>query len=61
MIDLAFAEDKAIVEEQQRLIDLDPANAHLASFPFDKSGQSARRILRRLLDEEQAQARHAAE
>jgi len=60
MIDLAFNEDKEIVERQQKLIDLDRANAHLASFPFDRAGQSARRVLRRLMDEEQG-ARQAAE
>lgn len=61
MIDLAFDEDKRIVERQQKLIDLDPENAHLASFPFDRAGQSARRILRRLMDEEQGVAKQAAE
>ncbi len=53
MIEVAFNEDKAIVESQQRLIDQDPANALFVNFPFDKAGQSARRILKRLIAEEQ--------
>ena len=61
MIDLAFGEDKSIVERQQKLIDLDPANAHLASFPFDRAGQEARRIVRRLIAEEQGAVKQAAE
>ncbi len=54
MIDLAFNEDKEIVEEQQKFIDADPENSHFTNFAFDRAGQSARRILRRLIDEEQA-------
>jgi hypothetical protein len=54
MIELAFNEDKDIVEAQQKFIDADPENAHFTNFSFDRAGQSARRILRRLLDEEQA-------
>lgn len=54
MIDLAFNEDKLIVEGQQRLIDQHAGEAHFTNFPFDKAGQSARRILRRLMNEEQA-------
>lgn len=53
MIDLAFNEDKVIVEAQQRLIDQDPASALFVNFPFDRAGQSARRIVRRLMNEEQ--------
>lgn len=53
MIDLAFAEDMAIVEAQQRLIDQDPANALFVNLPFDRAGQSVRQILRRLINEEQ--------
>ena len=52
MIDLAFNEDKTIVEAQQRLIDNDPASAIFTNFPFDRAGQSARRILKRLMGEE---------
>jgi phenylpropionate dioxygenase-like ring-hydroxylating dioxygenase large terminal subunit len=54
MIEVAFNEDKAIVEAQQRLISEDPENAYFVNFPFDRAGQSARRILRRLMNEEQA-------
>ena len=62
MIELAFNEDKVIVEAQQRLIESDPATAHLVNFPFDRAGQNARRALKRLMDEEQgATTRQAAE
>jgi phenylpropionate dioxygenase-like ring-hydroxylating dioxygenase large terminal subunit len=52
MIELAFNEDKAIVEAQQRLISQDPENAYSVNFPFDRAGQSARRIVRRLMTKE---------
>jgi len=52
MIELAFNEDRAIVEAQQRLISQDPENAYFVNFPFDRAGQSARRIVRRLMTEE---------
>ena len=62
MIDLAFGEDMSIVERQQRLIDSDTSGAPLMVFPFDRSGVAARRIVRRLLDEEAAQrGKQAAE
>lgn len=54
MIMEAFNEDKAIVEAQQRLVDEDPDDSFLVNFSFDRAGQSARRILKRLLSEEQA-------
>jgi phenylpropionate dioxygenase-like ring-hydroxylating dioxygenase large terminal subunit len=54
MIDLAFNEDKLIVEGQQRLIDQDRNNTVFTNFPFDRAGQSARRILKRLIGEENA-------
>jgi vanillate O-demethylase monooxygenase subunit len=53
MIDTAFNEDKAIVEAQQRLMDESPAGTLLVNMPFDRAGQSARRILRKLMNEEQ--------
>jgi phenylpropionate dioxygenase-like ring-hydroxylating dioxygenase large terminal subunit len=56
MIWEAFNEDKVIVEQQQALIDSDPAQAPLVALPFDRAGNSARRILKRLMDEEQAEA-----
>lgn len=49
----AFNEDKAIAEQQQRYITSDTSGAPLIAFSFDKAGQSARRILRRKLEEEQ--------
>ncbi|MDB5569577.1 MAG: Vanillate O-demethylase monooxygenase subunit [Hyphomicrobiales bacterium] len=62
MIDLAFAEDAAIVAQQQVYLDTAPPGAGFVNFPFDRAGQSARRIVRRLLDEEAAEgARTAAE
>lgn len=54
MIDLAFAEDAAIVAQQQAYIDSNPAGESFVNFPFDKAGQSARRIVKRLLEEEAA-------
>lgn len=53
MIEVAFNEDKLIVEEQQRLMDESAQELHFTNFPFDRAGQSARRILRRLMNEEQ--------
>lgn len=62
MIDLAFNEDMSIVERQQKLIDSDMSGTPLRAFPFDRSGVGARRIVRRLLDEEAAaRAKQAAE
>lgn len=63
MIEEAFNEDKRIVEAQQIYIGSDPNNVPLVGLPFDKAGNSARRILKRLMDEEQAEsvARQAAE
>jgi phenylpropionate dioxygenase-like ring-hydroxylating dioxygenase large terminal subunit len=53
MIEVAFNEDKAIVEAQQRLMSADAGNVLFVNFPFDRAGQSARRILKRLMSEEQ--------
>jgi len=63
MIWEAFNEDKVIVEEQQRLIDNDPEQRPLVALSFDKAGNSARRILKRWMDEEneEAAAKVAAE
>lgn len=52
MIDLAFAEDAAITARQQAYIDSAPGGATFVNFPFDRAGQSARRIVQRLLQEE---------
>jgi len=52
MIWEAFNEDKNIVEAQQRLIDSAPQSQPLVALPFDRAGNSARRILKRLIDEE---------
>jgi phenylpropionate dioxygenase-like ring-hydroxylating dioxygenase large terminal subunit len=48
----AFNEDKAIIEHQQDYISSDESTAPLIAFTFDKAGQSARRILRRKIEEE---------
>ncbi|MDH7796892.1 MULTISPECIES: aromatic ring-hydroxylating dioxygenase subunit alpha [unclassified Beijerinckia] len=61
MIVQAFTEDKVIIEKQQKLIDIDPARATLVNLPFDRGAQQARRVLKRLLDEEEAGRRAAAE
>jgi phenylpropionate dioxygenase-like ring-hydroxylating dioxygenase large terminal subunit len=61
MTDLAFAEDKRIIEGQQALIDSDPSDAPLVSLAFDRAGVGARRIITRKLEEEaQARARLAS-
>lgn len=52
MIWEAFNEDKDIVEAQQRLIDTNRQEQPLVALPFDRAGTSARRILKRLMDEE---------
>jgi vanillate O-demethylase monooxygenase subunit len=57
MTDTAFAEDTAIVAQQQALIDSDPTGAPLVSLAFDRAAVAARRIVKRKLDEEAAQAR----
>lgn len=61
MIIEAFMEDKGIIEQQQKLMDLDPSRTALVNLPFDRAGLQARRILRRLLDEEAAGRVAAAE
>ena len=63
MIWEAFNEDKAIVEAQQKLIDSDTRATPLVAFSFDRSGTSARRVLKRLMDAEQSETagRQAAE
>jgi vanillate monooxygenase len=60
MTDLAFDEDRRIVERQQALIDSDMSGAPLVSLAFDRAGVGARRIIARKLEEEaQARARTA--
>ena len=64
MTDTAFAEDTTLVAQQQALIDSDPTGSPLVSLAFDRAAMSARRIIRRKLEEEaaaeaQAQARPA--
>ena len=54
MIFEAFLEDKVIIERQQKLIDLDRENVQLTNLAMDKAGSSARRILKRLIDNEAA-------
>ena len=61
MIDLAFREDAAIVEQQQALIDSDTSGAPMVSLAFDRAGVAARRIIRRKLEEEANERRVAAE
>ena len=47
----AFEEDKAMIEAQQRVIDLDPS-APVVNVVGDAGGVHARRIVERLLAEE---------
>jgi phenylpropionate dioxygenase-like ring-hydroxylating dioxygenase large terminal subunit len=51
-----FMEDKEILEIQQKLIDTDPAKAPLKSLACDAGNAAARRIVRKLLAEEQPAA-----
>ena len=62
MIWEAFNEDKDIVEAQQRYIDTAQGQP-LVGLPFDQAGTYARRILKRLMEEENGGApqRAAAE
>ncbi len=54
MTDTAFAEDTTLVAQQQALIDSDPTGSPLVSLAFDRAAMSARRIVRRKLEEEAA-------
>jgi hypothetical protein len=47
------------VEAQQALIDSDTSGAPLVSLAFDRAGVGARRIIKRKLEQEAAQARPA--
>ena len=47
------------MESQQALIDSDTSGAPLVSLAFDRAGLGARRIIKRKLEEEAAQARPA--
>jgi vanillate O-demethylase monooxygenase subunit len=53
MIDMAFREDAAITARQQELIDSNPAGPVFVNFAFDRAGQSARRIVNRMIAEEE--------
>jgi len=55
---VAFDEDKLMLEAEQRIIDLDPAAPQI-DLIGDAGGLQARRIVERLLAEEQAPARAA--
>jgi vanillate monooxygenase len=52
MTDTAFAEDAAMVERQQQLIDSDTTGVPLVSLAFDRAAMAARRIIKRKLEEE---------
>jgi vanillate monooxygenase len=52
LIRIAFDEDKAIIEIQQRMIDGDGSGTPLVSLEGDKAGAAARRIVARKLAEE---------
>src|SRR6185295_16744770 len=52
LIRIAFDEDKAIIEIQQRIIDGDTSGTPLVSLEGDKAGAAARRIVARKLAEE---------
>ena len=60
MTDVAFAEDARIVEQQQQLIDGDPAGTPLVSLAFDRAALAARRIIKRKIEEEEALAGRSA-
>jgi phenylpropionate dioxygenase-like ring-hydroxylating dioxygenase large terminal subunit len=54
----AFREDKGIIEKQQRVIDREP-DASMIDLIGDSGGLQARRIIERLLAEEQGTAKAA--
>jgi vanillate O-demethylase monooxygenase subunit len=55
----AFNEDKAIIEAQQRVIDLDPAHPMLPT-SFDAGPTTFRRLLAQLVEQEQGAAKAAS-
>jgi vanillate O-demethylase monooxygenase subunit len=52
----AFAEDIGAIELQQKMIDSDPSDAPLVNLDGDKASVFARRLVKRLIDEEDAGA-----
>ena len=54
MVALAFDEDKAMIEGQQRMIDSDLSGRPLAVFRGDRGGTAARRVVARKLKDEAA-------
>ena len=60
MIESTFFEDIAIIEAEQRIIDLDPAAPQI-DVMGDTGGLQARRLLERLIAEEEGVAEAAAE
>jgi vanillate O-demethylase monooxygenase subunit len=49
--DIAFNEDKEMIDAQQKIIDLDPA-APIFNLDGDEGGVAARRLMARLLAEQ---------
>jgi vanillate O-demethylase monooxygenase subunit len=52
---MAFAEDKVLIEAQQKIIDADPAR-QMVLFDVDKAPAAYRRVVRRLLESESQRA-----
>ena len=57
----AFGEDRAIIEAQQRIWDLTPPDKKMAFLPQDKAPQMMRRLLNRLVQQEQADAQRVSQ
>jgi vanillate O-demethylase monooxygenase subunit len=53
VVNAAFAEDKRILEAQQRILDLTPADRRMASTPHDAAPLAFRRLVQKRLAEEQ--------
>jgi vanillate O-demethylase monooxygenase subunit len=56
----AFDEDAAVIEQQQRMIEMAPPGAALVNFRGDGGGVAARRVVRRKLDAQNQSAVAAA-
>lgn len=61
VINAAFAEDKRIIEAQQRIIDQTPADRRMFSTPHDAGPLAFRRLVQERLSGENADAAHSSQ